>query len=76
MPLSLMDLMVNEKRVLGSLIGSSLVHRDVPRLLSLWRAGRLDLDSLVTSIRPIDEINAGFDDLAAGAGIRTVVSFN
>ncbi|MGW4339529.1 zinc-binding dehydrogenase [Rhodococcus koreensis] len=72
----LMSLMVEEKRLLGSLIGSSLVHRDVPRLLGLWRSGRLDLDRLVTSRRPIEEINAGFDDLAAGIGLRTVVAFN
>ena len=53
------QMVVQEKRILGSLIGSSLVHRDVPRFLELWRAGRLDLDRLITGRRPIEEINDG-----------------
>ncbi len=68
-------LVVEEKRILGSLIGSSLVHRDVPRFLELWRAGRLDLDRLITARRPVEEINDGFADMAAGLGLRTVVSY-
>jgi S-(hydroxymethyl)glutathione dehydrogenase / alcohol dehydrogenase len=74
-PLPIRSMVVNEKRVLGSLIGTSLVHRDVPRLLSLWRAGRLDLERLITARRPIEEINEGFDDMSNGVGVRTVVSF-
>jgi Zn-dependent alcohol dehydrogenase len=42
--------------------------------VSLWQAGRLDLDSLVTARRPLTDINAALDDLRAGRGIRTVLS--
>jgi S-(hydroxymethyl)glutathione dehydrogenase / alcohol dehydrogenase len=70
-----LELMTSEKRIIGSLIGSSVLHHDVHRLLRLWRAGRLDLDRLVTNRRPIEEVNAGFDDMAAGRGLRTVVEF-
>jgi Zn-dependent alcohol dehydrogenase len=69
------DFVVAEKRVLGSLIGSSLVHRDVPRFLEMWQAGRLPLDLLITGRRPIEEINAGFEDMEQGRGVRTVVAF-
>jgi Zn-dependent alcohol dehydrogenase len=48
--------------------------RDVPRLLALWRAGRLDLEALVTTRRPIAEVNEALADLQAGRGIRTILS--
>ncbi len=65
---------VSGKKLLGCVLGSCNSLREIPRLLSLWRAGRLDLEGLVTSRRPIDEINEAFDDLAAGRGVRTVLS--
>jgi Zn-dependent alcohol dehydrogenase len=66
---------VQEKKLLGCLFGSSNPHREVPRLLSLWRRGALDLESMISFRRPLHEINDGFDDMRAGRGIRTVVSF-
>jgi Zn-dependent alcohol dehydrogenase len=66
---------VQEKKLLGCLFGSSNPHREVPRLLSLWRRGALDLESMISFRRPLHEINEGFEDMRAGRGIRTVVSF-
>lgn len=65
--------LTQEKKLLGCLYGSSNSQREVPRMLALWRAGRLDLESMVSARRPLDEINAGLDDLRGGVGIRTVV---
>jgi Zn-dependent alcohol dehydrogenase len=65
---------VTGKRLLGSLLGSCNSIRDIPRLLGLWRAGRLDLESMITSRRPLAEINQAIDDLNAQRGIRTVLS--
>jgi Zn-dependent alcohol dehydrogenase len=65
---------VSEKKLLGCVLGSSHSLREIPRLVSLWRAGRLDLESLVTSRRPLAEIDAAMNDLRAGRGIRTVLS--
>lgn len=63
----------SEKKLLGCLMGSSNSLRDIPRLVALWQAGRLDLDGLVTGRRPFAELNDAVDDLRAGLGIRTVV---
>lgn len=41
--------------------------------MELWRAGRLDLDSMVTARRPLDEVNEAIEDLEAGHGLRTVL---
>jgi Zn-dependent alcohol dehydrogenase len=65
--------MFTEKRLVGSLLGSCWAPRDIPRLVELWRAGRLDLDSMVTSRRPLEEVNEAIADLEAGRGLRTVL---
>jgi len=62
-----------EKKLCGCLLGSCNSPRDIPRLISLWRSGQLDLESMITHRRPLAEINEGFADLAAGRGIRTVI---
>ena len=62
-----------EKRLIGCYLGSADPHRDFPRILDLWRAGRLDLDAMVTSRRPLEEINEAVGDLRAATGIRTVL---
>jgi Zn-dependent alcohol dehydrogenase len=67
-------LVVQEKKLLGCLFGSSNCHREVPRLLGLWQRGSLDLESMITRRRPLAEINDGFADMKAGKGIRTVVT--
>jgi S-(hydroxymethyl)glutathione dehydrogenase / alcohol dehydrogenase len=65
---------VQEKKLLGCIFGSSNPHREVPRLLGLWQRGALDLEAMITSRRPLDEINDGFDDMRAGRGIRTMLT--
>ncbi len=68
--------MFTEKRLIGSLLGSCYAPRDIPRLVELWRAGRLDLDAMITSRRPLEQVNEALDDMAAGIGLRTVLLFD
>lgn len=65
--------MFSEKRIVGSLLGSCWAPRDIPRLVELWRAGRLDLAAMVTSRRPLSEVADAVADLEAGRGLRTVL---
>jgi S-(hydroxymethyl)glutathione dehydrogenase / alcohol dehydrogenase len=64
---------IAEKKLLGCTLGSCNSLRDIPRLVDLWRAGRLDLEALVTAVRPLAEINEAAADLRAGRGVRTVL---
>ncbi len=65
---------ISEKKLLGCALGSSNSLREIPRLVALWQAGRLDLEALITARRPLAEINEAMADLRAGRGIRTVLS--
>jgi S-(hydroxymethyl)glutathione dehydrogenase/alcohol dehydrogenase len=66
--------MATERRIVGSFLGSCHSPRDVPRLLSLWRAGKLDLEGMISHRRPLTEVNEAFDDLRAARGLRTVLA--
>jgi S-(hydroxymethyl)glutathione dehydrogenase / alcohol dehydrogenase len=73
---SAQELFLHDKRLLGSFYGGADVHRDYPRLLSLWRAGRLDLDGMISRRITLDEINDGLRALRAGGTlIRQIVDF-
>lgn len=61
------------KALIGTILGNCNSLHEIPRLLSLWKTGRLDLESLITSHRPLEEINEGMDDVRASRGIRTVL---
>jgi Zn-dependent alcohol dehydrogenase len=65
---------VSEKKLLGCVLGGSNSLREIPRLIALWQAGALDLESLITARRPLEEINEAMDDLRASRGVRTVLS--
>jgi Zn-dependent alcohol dehydrogenase len=66
--------MASERKLVGSFLGSCNSRREIPRLLALWRAGRLDLEGMITSRRPLEEINEAFEDMGAGRGLRTVLT--
>jgi Zn-dependent alcohol dehydrogenase len=66
--------MVSERKLIGSLLGGCNGRREVPRLLGLWQAGRLDLEGMITHRRPLAEVNEAFADMQAGRGIRTVLT--
>lgn len=61
------------KTIIGSYLGSSIPARDIPRYIGLWRAGRLPVERLLTSVSPMRDINLLFDRLASGAAVRQVV---
>ena len=65
-------LVVGEKTVRGSFMGSSVARRDIPRYIALWRAGKLPVERLVTGSVSLDGLNAAFDRLANGEAVRTL----
>ncbi len=68
-----LSLVAEGKTLAGSYMGSSIPSRDIPRYVALWRAGRLPVERLLTSISPLSEINTLLDRLASGAAVRQVI---
>lgn len=73
--MSLLDLTLMEKQVVGSLFGSGNPRADIPKLLGLYREGQLDLDGLVTKTYTLDQINDGYQDMRDGKNIRGVLVY-
>jgi alcohol dehydrogenase (nicotinoprotein) len=67
------ELTLFEKRIQGALFGSSNPFDDIPRLLELYRAGKIKLDELITTRYKLEEVNQGYEDMAAGRNIRGVI---
>ena len=76
MSLSPLVLVAEERTLKGSYVGSSAPQRDVPRMIALFRAGRLPVDELLTHRLKLEDINEGFDRLREGVGVRQVVTFD
>ncbi len=66
-------LSVSEKTLKGCYYGSAYPPRDFPEMLSLYRAGRLDLDSLITQRVGLDGVNDAFEAMRRGEQLRTVI---
>lgn len=61
-----LDLLMNEKRFIGSIGGSCSPDRDFPRYIQWHQEGTLDLESLVTERFGIEDINSATAALEAG----------
>lgn len=59
----------------GSAFGGAKGRRDVPKIVDWYMDGKIDIDSLVSNIIPVNRINEAFDLMHSGEGIRTVVTF-
>jgi Zn-dependent alcohol dehydrogenase len=62
-----------ERRVLGSLYGSSRPERDFVTILDLYRRGRLPLDRLISHRLGLDDLDRAFELLRSGEALRVVV---
>ena len=74
--LSLLDLTLMEKQVVGSLFGSGNPRSDIPKLIGLYRQGQLDLDGLVTNEYPLEGVNDGYEAMRQGTAIRGVLKYD
>lgn len=71
-----LEIVIGEKRLIGSLAGSCSPDIDFPRFVQWHRDGTLDLDQLVTARYRLEDINEACADLEAGriAG-RAILDF-
>lgn len=74
--LNLMELTLFQKRLQGAIFGGTGPRSQVPHLLHEYRAGRLNLEDLVTRTYRLEQINEAYDDMLEGRNIRGMILFD
>ena len=73
--LNLAMLTLMQKNLQGTIFGGGNPHHDIPLLLSMYKAGRLNLDDMVTRQYKLEQINDGYTDMLEGRNIRGVIRY-
>jgi S-(hydroxymethyl)glutathione dehydrogenase/alcohol dehydrogenase len=68
-------LSLESKTICGCNYGSVNAQEDFPKLLNLYRRGKLDLEGMVTNTYSIDRAVDAFKDLESGVNARGVIVF-
>ncbi len=72
---AMLGLVLQDRTVMGCWYGSSDIRRDVPRLVELYREGRLLLDELVSRRIDLADVNLALEAMKAGDGSRSVIVY-
>ncbi|BCY13306.1 alcohol dehydrogenase [Actinoplanes sp. L3-i22] len=67
------ELLFEGKRIIPSLYGSAYPPRDFPKLIALWRAGRLDLAGMISHRLRLEQADEALAALGRGDVIRQVI---
>ncbi|MFE7704646.1 Zn-dependent alcohol dehydrogenase [Streptomyces sp. NPDC057486] len=70
---NMFELFFDEKRILPSMYGGGDVLRSYERAIALWRAGRIDLESMITHRVQLAEINDALGQMRTGEALRTCI---
>jgi len=73
--LSLFELTLLQKDLQGAIFGGCNPRAEIPALLALYQAGKLNLDGLITTRYRLEDVNQGYQDLRDGKNIRGLVVY-
>jgi S-(hydroxymethyl)glutathione dehydrogenase/alcohol dehydrogenase len=73
--LNLLDLTLSQKQLVGGIFGGANPRRDIPRLLRLYKEGKLKLDELVTTTYKLADVNQGYQDMRDGKNLRGMIMY-
>jgi S-(hydroxymethyl)glutathione dehydrogenase / alcohol dehydrogenase len=59
----------------GTAFGGARGRTDVPKIVDWYMEGKVEIDSMITHILPLERINEGFDLMHSGESIRSVVVY-
>jgi S-(hydroxymethyl)glutathione dehydrogenase / alcohol dehydrogenase len=75
-PFSAFELLFDGKNLLSSMYGGCDLRRDVDRFAGLWRAGRLDIEGLISARIKFEDLGDAIDALRQGTVVRQIVTFD
>ncbi|MBN1160786.1 MAG: alcohol dehydrogenase catalytic domain-containing protein [Dehalococcoidales bacterium] len=70
-----MEFVFTEKILTGCGGGSLRTSVDIPFLVSLYKAGKLKLDELISGHYPLERINDAVESLKKGDALRNIITF-
>jgi S-(hydroxymethyl)glutathione dehydrogenase/alcohol dehydrogenase len=73
--LNLAMLTLMQKNLQGSIFGGGNPQYDIPQLLSMYKAGKINLDDMITRQYKLEQINDGYQDMLDGKNIRGVIRY-
>ena len=74
-PIDMVDLVRNQKTLVGSYYGSGSPHETFARMVDFYQRGLLDVSGLIQRRYSLAQINEGFDALANHENGRGVINF-
>jgi len=73
--ISAADIVLQEKKITGSYMGSNRFRFDMPKYIEFYLDGRLRLDEMISSRIPLDEVNDALDRMRKGEAARQVIVY-
>ena len=70
------DMVMSEKSIMGSTMGSIGFRVAMPRFVDFYLGGKLQLDEIISARRPLEQVNVCFDEMREGSAARTVIVFD
>jgi S-(hydroxymethyl)glutathione dehydrogenase/alcohol dehydrogenase len=67
--------LVSGRHGMGTAFGGAKGRRDVPKIVDWYMDKKINIDSLITHVMPVEKINNAFDLMHRGESIRSVVTF-
>jgi Zn-dependent alcohol dehydrogenase len=64
-----------ERMITSSSMGTTRLSVEIPKLVALYKSGRLKLDELITARYPIEKINEAIEAVEQGKALRNVIIF-
>ena len=74
-PIATCDLTLQEKKIVGSYMGSNRFRFDMPKYVDFYLDGRLRLDEMISARIPLEDVNRAFDRMRKAEVARQVVVF-
>jgi S-(hydroxymethyl)glutathione dehydrogenase/alcohol dehydrogenase len=74
--ISAADLVLQEKKITGSYMGSNRFRFDMPKYVEFYLDGRLRLDEMISARLALEQVNEGFVRMRKGEAARQVIVFD
>lgn len=75
-PISPFMLFRQERSISGCWMGSTNLQNDIPKLVDLYKAGRLKLDELITEHYKLEDIDEAMEAIEKGKALRNIITFD